>query len=344
MLTTIHSQSFNLSAHWLYNTKNRLINNEVLNLQVKTDNGQQKALNSVKILIRLIMNEDREEILDDSENCFATELYSIYFALSTSSLEDIRYENDRNIILVSPNKIDFNRFNRPIINFSLKDYSIDLPSKYSNDPLYEEMLYELTYNLDNFAQRPYIGGVEESNYYVDKLPLLELMEVNRHDIIGEYIFKIIFMNKYPLRPEIILEDTGYYSFSNLINDDIKMLRDERILTLRLSILAYRLAYWEFDVDISICSEFYSNKLGMGQAIKLYSDSLNLGFMSRDLITNRTFDGYDLRGDEEAKQIQIAKNIIENQMHRYKGEFDKEIIHKITHLSYEKINQLIFTRS
>lgn len=347
MLTTIDSSSFKSSAHWLYNTKNLLLNKEVLCLQVKIDRGVKQTLNSVKVFIRAIMNEDMEELLEDSENCFATEQYSIYFALSTSSIEDIRYEKDRNIILVSPYRVDFNRFDRPIINFSLRDYSIDLPSKYRNDPLYEEMIYELTYNLDSFAQRANVDGVEESSYYVDKLPLLKLMEEKRYDVIGNYVLRIMIENKCLLRPEIVLEDTDYLQarehFISFIHDDIKMFCDEGILTLRLSVLAYRLAYWEFDADLFLCSRFYNQKLGFGEPIELYSNSLNLNFISCDLATSRTFRGYDLRGDEEAKQIQIAKSIIENQNSRYEGNYDQEIIHEITHLSYEKINQLILEK-
>ena len=155
------------------------------------------------------------------------------------------------------------------------------------------------------------------------------------------------MGKYPLRAKMILEHTSYlskrYHFQDLIVDDIKMFVTEGIFTSRLSMIAYRLSLWEFDIDKLTISRFYSHNLGLGESICLYSDSLHLSFKSRDIVTNETFVGYDLRENNESKQIQIAKNIIENQSIRYEGKFDEETIHEITHLSYEKINQLILEK-
>lgn len=345
MITTPQSNNFKLALHWLYNAKNKTLNEEVLNLQISYHGGTH-AFETAKILVRTIMNEQQEEVLEDSKYCLATNLYTVYFTFSTN-IEDIYYEKNRNIILVSPFIVNFSGFDRPILSISLKDYSLNLNSRFRLDSLNEEMLHKLTNDLDSFAQKPYMGRSEESNYCFAKLPLLELMREKKYSVIGDYIFEIIIIEKYSFRPEIILEHTAYlsnrYNFKDLILDDIKMFVTEGILTSRLSVIAYRLSLWEFDVDKSISSKFYSHKLGFGKSILLHHNNLNLSFISRDLVADRTFDGYDLRGDDEAKQIQIAKNIIENQNNRYEGEFDEETIHTVTHLSYEKINQLILER-
>ena len=345
MLTTPQSNNFKLALHWLYNAKNKTLNDEVLNLQVSLHGGI-RTFETAKTLIRTIMNEQQEEIIEDSKNCFATNLYSVYFTFSTN-IEDIYYEKNRNIILVSPFIVDFNGFDRSILSISLKDYSLDLNGRFRKDFLNEEILHKLTNDLDYFVHKPNMDRCEEARHCFEKLPLLELMREKKYSVIGDHIFEIMIMEKYSLRPEIILEHTEYpsnrYHFKDLILDDIKMFVTEGILTSRLSVIAYRLSLWEFDVDKSISSKFYSHKLRLGKSILLYPNNLNLSFISRDIVTDRTFDGYDLRGNDEAKQIQIAKNIIENQNSRYEAEFDEETIHTVTHLSYEKINQLILER-
>jgi len=346
MFTTVNSNSFKLCGHWLYNVNNNILNEEVLNLQVSIHGGVTHTFETAKILIRTIMNEHKEEVLEDSKNCFATNLYSIYFTVSTN-IPDINYEKNRNIIFVSPFTLNFNRFDRPILSVSLKGYSLDLNGRFRKDFLNEEILYKLTNDLDSFVHKPNMDRCEEARYCFEKLPLLELMREKKYSVIGDHIFEIMIMEKYSLRPEIILEHTEYlsnrYHFKDLILDDIKMFVTEGILRSCLSVIAYRLSFWEFDVDKSISNKFYSHELGLGKSILLHLNNLNLSFISRDIVTNRVFDGYDLRGNAEAKQIQIAKNIIENQNSRYKGEFDVETIHEVTHLSYEKINQLILER-
>ena len=117
-----------------------------------------------------------------------------------------------------------------------------------------------------------------------------------------------------------------------------MLINEKVLTLRLSIIVYRLSTWEFDAHIDIVDKFYSQDLLLGNIIDISIKDFN--YISRDLVVYESFQGYDLR-NTETKQIQIAKNIIKNQNFRYNGEFDKETIHEITNLSYEDINKLIF---
>ena len=342
MLTTPQSNNFKLALHWLYNAKNKTLNDEVLNLQVSLHGGT-RTFETAKTLIRTIMNEQQEEIIEDSKNSFATNLYSVYFTFSTN-IEDIYYEKNRNIILVSPFIVNFNGFDRSILSISLKDYSLDLNDRFRKDFLNEEILHKLTNDLDCFVQKPYMDRCEEARHCFKKLPLLELMREKKYSVIGDYIFEIMIMEKYSLSPEMILEHTEYpsnrYYFKDLILDDIKMFATEGILTSRLSVIAYRLLLWEFDVDKSISSKFYSHKLGLGKSILLHSNNLNLSFISRDLVTDRTFDGYDLRGNDEAKQIQIAKEIIHTQNSRYGANFDIETIYETTFLSYERIEQLI----
>lgn len=344
MYITPYDNNFNLCLHWLNNTKNYKLNEEILNLQISVHGNGDKTFQVVKTLIRTIMKEQIEDVLEDSRNCFATKLYSVYFT-STTNIPDIYYEQNRNIILVTLHFPNIIEIHRPILCVSLKDYSLDLNNRFKKNPLNDEFLHKLTHEVDNFSHKPTINQNEEYTNYIKKLPLLELMKNKNYEKISSFAYNIILKEPYPFMFREILIDTEYistkYHFQYLILDDIKMFVNEKVLVARLSIILYRLAFLEFTSDINCIEKFFRQKLGLGNSENLYLDNLN--FISRDLTTNAPYEAYDLRYLEQ-KQIEMAKEIIKNQRIRYGNEpdfkFDKESIHEVTHLSYETINQLI----
>ena len=143
MNITPFDNSFKLCEHWLSNAKNNILNKEILNLQISSCGDIEHSFEIVKIFIKNIMNENKEEILEDSKNCFATRLYTLYF--NSVNIIDISYEQNRNIIFVTTSIPDFSKFDRPILCVSLKDYSLDLNSKFKNNPLNKDFLN----NIDN---------------------------------------------------------------------------------------------------------------------------------------------------------------------------------------------------
>lgn len=343
MFITAQSKGFQLMGHWLYNTKNSILNNDVLHIQISFHGGREQTLEIVKTLIRTIISEEQEIVLEDNKNCFATKLYSIYVT-NTTNIPDIIYENNRNIILISISTIDITKFYRPILSIPLEHHNLNLRNNiFKKDPLTSEILHKLINNLNDFSNKPYINEYEEAQYYLKQLPLLQLMRKKQYAMIINHFRDIFIRNKYGLNYDILIDQTDYiwdkYNYNTLINDDMKMFVNEKILTERLSIVIYRICFWKFNEDISLVNQFYNQKLGLGKVEQLYFNNLNLNFVSQDLIANKMFKGYDLRNLEE-KQIKLAKEIIKNQHERYKSEFDKETIHEVTCLSYEQINQLI----
>ena len=339
MFTTPQSYNFLLCGHWLYNTKKHVLNPEVLNLQINL-NGLRRTFKAIKTLIRTAMNENQEEILEDSYNCFATRLYSIYIATSTD-IPDIPYEQNRNIILVTPFIPCLDQFDRPILSVSFKYYSLDLNNRYIRDPLNKEILHKLTNELDSFAFIPNIEQLQQDEYYFEKLPLLELMRSKEYQRIGKYIFDTILKQPYRIDFDEFLAETGYiqrhYHFQNLILDDLKMFVTQNILTVRLSMVIYRLAFWKFQENKFTIDKFYSQTLYLGNPIDI--DCNSLSYCTCDLDAKNYINGYDLR-TLEMKQIDIARQLICTQYDRYDGVVDKEIIHEITTLPYETIDDLI----
>ena len=339
-----YDNSFKLCEHWLANAKNNLLNEEILNLQVESHGGFPRTFQIVKTLIRTIMKEQQEEILEDSGNCFATRLYSVYFTCTTN-IPDLKYEQNRNIILVTFHVSHFLETYRPILCVSLKGYSLDLNSRFRKDFLNEQLLNKLTNGLAHDLSKPELTEQEEHINYIKKLPLLSLMINKEYQKIGHYINETILREPYHLMFIRLLRDTEYlsttYHFQNLILDDIKMFVNEKVLLDRFSIILYRLSFLEFDKDISAIAKFFSQKLALGESENLYLNNLN--FISRDLNSSSSYNAYDLRY-LESKQIEKAEEIIQNQKNRYGNEpefkFDIEAIYDATYLSYEKIEELI----
>lgn len=337
MYITPYNNNFKLCEHWLSNAKNNILNKEILNLQISSYGDTKHSFKILKIFIKNIMNESKEEILEDSKNCFATRLYTLYF--NSVNLIDISYEQNRNIIFATTSIPDFTNFNRSILCVSLKDYSLDLNNKFKNNPLNKDFLDNFLNNIDN-SNLSSTTYEEDSIYYKKILPLFELMKNKEYKKIANLTYNFVFLESNTLVIHELLQDTEYLSksyFEKIILHDLEILINEKVLLYRLSIILYRLFSNQITESVSIIDKFFAQKLGFGVATNFYPDNLN--FYVKNLDTYKTLKVYDLR-QLEIKQLITAKEIIENQINRYGNNFDKEAIHEITHLSYKAIDELI----
>lgn len=337
-----YDYNFNLCLHWLYNAKNNVLNEEILNLQISYHGIN--TFQTAKTLVRTIMNEQLEDVLEDSKGSFATKSYSLYFT-TTLNIPDIKYEDNRNIILVTPFPPNFTEIHRPLLCVNLKNYSINLNNRHRNDPLSEDMLNKLINHVEEFSHKPQINEYDEHKCYIKKLPLQELIINKEYKKIGDFIHEMILFESCPIKRHKLLLDTEYSSskeyYKNLIVDDIRIFVEDKILLKRLSIVMYRLCFFKFDADVSKLTKFFTQTLVLGDSENLYLSNLN--FISRDLNNDTAYDVYDFR-NLESKQTQLAEQIIVNEKMRYGDEadfeFDKDLIHEVTHLSYAQIKQLI----
>lgn len=330
--------SFMLCEHWLNNAKNNILNKDILNLQISYSSDIENNFKIVRNFIKSVMNESQEEILEDSRNCFATKLYTIYFNFINQI--DICYEDNRNIIFITTMIIpDFNKLIRPILCVSLENYSLDLNSKFKNNPLNKDFLNNLLNNINhsNLSSKTY---EENSIYYKKVLPLFELMKNKEYKKIANLTYNFVFLEPNALIIHEILQDTEYFLnesyFEKLLLNDLEILVTKNVLLHRLSIILYRLFFYKTE-SISIIDKFFSGKLHFRQASNFYPNDLN--FVNNDWNTSTILKAYDLKGFE-TDQITTAKEIIENQKNRYGNDFDREVIHEVTLLSYEKIDELI----
>ncbi len=338
MNITPFNNSFKLCEHWLSNAKNNILNKEILNLQISSCDDIEHSFEIVKNFIKNIMNENKEEILEDSKNCFATGLYTLYF--NSVNLIDISYEQNRNIIFVTTSIPDFSKFDRPILCVSLKDYSLDLNNKLKNNPLNKDFLDNFLNNVDN-SNLSSTTYEEDSIYYKKILPLFELMKNKEYQKIATLTYNFVFLEPNTFIIHELLQDTEYLSnklyFEKVILNDLEILVNEKVLLHRLSIILYRLFFHQITESVSIIDNFFAQNLGFGVATNFYFN--NSKFISEDLNSDEILKAYGLR-QLKIKQFITAKEIIENQINRYGNNFDKETIHEITHLSYEAIDELI----
>lgn len=338
MNITPFNNSFKLCEHWLSNAKNNILNKEILNLQISSCDDIEHSFEIVKNFIKNIMNENKEEILEDSKNCFATRLYTLYF--NSVNIIDISYEQNRNIIFVTTSIPDFSKFDRPILCVSLKDYSLDLNNKLKNNPLNKDFLDNFLNNVDN-SNLSSATYEEDSIYYKKILPLFELMKNKEYQKIATLTYNFVFLEPNSFIIHELLQDTEYLLnksyFGKVILDDLEILVNEKVLLHRLSIILYRLFFHQITESVSIIDNFFAQNLGFGVATNFYFN--NSKFISEDLNSDEILKAYGLR-QLKIKQFITAKEIIENQINRYGNNFDKETIHEITHLSYEAIDELI----
>ena len=338
MNITPFNNSFKLCEHWLSNAKNNILNKEILNLQISSCDDIEHSFEIVKNFIKNIMNENKEEILEDSKNCFATRLYTLYF--NSVNIIDISYEQNRNIIFVTTSIPDFSKFNRSILCVSLKDYSLDLNNKLKNNPLNKDFLDNFLNNVDN-SNLSSTTYEEDSIYYKKILPLFELMKNKEYQKIATLTYNFVFLEPNTFIIHELLQDTEYLLnksyFGKVILDDLEILVNEKVLLHRLSIILYRLFFHQITESVSIIDNFFAQNLGFGVATNFYFN--NSKFISEDLNSDEILKAYGLR-QLKIKQFITAKEIIENQINRYGNNFDKETIHEITHLSYEAIDELI----
>lgn len=339
MNITPFSDSFGLCEYWLSNTKNNILNKEILNLQISCHSDLENNFEIVKNFIKNIMNESQEEILEDSRNCFATKLYTIYSNFINQI--DICYEDNRNIIFITTMIPDFNKLDRPVLCVSLENYSLNLDYKFTNNSLNKEFLDNFINNVNNPKLR-FTDYEKNSIHYIKILPLFELMKNKEYEKIAHLAYNLIMIEINTFILQELLQDTDYLTKSNfekLILDDLEVLVTQKILVHRLSIVLYRLFLYKSNTSVFVIDKFFTQKLGFGVATDFYPDNLN--FYVKNLNTYKTLKAYDLEG-LEIIQLMTAREIIENQIYRYGNDIDKETIHEITHLSYEKIDELINT--
>lgn len=203
-------------------------------------------------------------------------------------LIEIKKNSQDNIVLVTNNKKLFTNFNRPIYLTQFSD-SVSVLE-----------------NLD-YCIEPHMPTIIES--------------LKRHNIdtVIETLKKVIYIygNEFEIDLELLTKETTYKNFTDidslveLLDEDFNLFRYKHILTSRLSIIIYRLCFFDL----------HAKKVGIG---KYFSEALNV--QSKPYKFNKLNNNHDgfFFTDLESKQCRGYK-------------IPREIIRLNTSLEIEKIN-------
>lgn len=318
----IENTRLTLTHNWFYNLKYCYSNQSILLISM--------AFNEIQIyknfIISLTSNNKHPiyPIYEDN-NRYIAQYYAIYILDGTQPnlLNEIRNETTKNIIIFSLPFVNyFENFNKPIL----------LPFVgYLN--CNRDLLLQ---QIEQCQQYPNIEEENKYLFYLEKFPIIKLLETNSYTIIDAYLdYLFNYLKIFPLHP--IINNTAYqddnFHANNLIFQDILLLKNEEILTSRLAIVLYRLSFLNLQENKTRIGIYFRDKL------KRQSKTLNLQTFNIENLENqypdlskKSFRGYELKikpKTEKEVRIEIAKNLL-----KYK--VDGSIIAKATKLSVEEI--------
>jgi len=332
-----------LIGHWLYNFKQKKINNEILLVDFKYSHlFQTLKKNILKLDEDCTVVENGKLINKDS---FKNYLFDSY----TSKQRDKLQIEDKNIVAVSSFGLYFKHF-RDI----LKPVLILGTNSTQSDVEIESMFDNIEKNIDTYKEAPAVSKEMRYLFYIEPINPVELIKSENTKALREFLifklfdYELIIDNiKHPV--EAIITKTnfeGYYHLDSdllreLIGRDLILFENKKIFTSRLAVVLYRVATLNVNANITAIGRYYSDALSVSSknfysVYQGFSDDFN---QSKGIFKNfkkKSFKGYELGKaamTEYDTRIEIAKNLIKNTT------LDTNTIAQITQLAKEVIRNL-----
>jgi hypothetical protein len=219
------------------------------------------------------------------------------------TIEEIKKENNETIVFITNNKNLFTNFNRPI------------------------RLIKPTWSIIEISN--------DTNYYINTTfrDIIEFLgNINVKDLTS-IIKKMLFIygDVFEINIKLLIKETSYLADNkkeliNLLYEDLNMLEYKHILTSRLSIITYRLLFFDLEAKSTAIGNFYRKELNIKSKSYKFNNLNNNhdSFYFTDLV-NKTFRGYQLLKIEERpkikiripdffdEKIKIAKNLLRNKV-------------------------------
>lgn len=330
-----NDKKLDLIGNWLYKVKDGLINDEILLFFDKRNfslNGFSKLLNTLNIKNKIIT-------LGNISNKVEYELLYLINDLNYVLLKDKIDFKKTNIVLFSsdPNIITSYLDNKTSFIFS--DYTVD------------NFSYINKYNIELYSSTDPIEKKDRLKFYLEKKDPISLINSDSKTF-QEYLFYKITNLKQPFSKFInfIIRDTKYEKylenktlFYKMIQFEVSLLREKRILTATLAILTYRIATLDLIANKTNIGTFYRKRLGIGSENLYNLDKLLEHFNSKDieefLKQAKTYDlnkSQIILSNEDNLKIRIAKKLLL----RNELKLTYEEIQEITELSSDLMNLVL----
>ncbi|WP_373002008.1 hypothetical protein [Sulfurimonas sp.] len=158
------------------------------------------------------------------------------------------------------------------------------------------------------------------------------LQLKNVDNIGRHIRKIFFRYgaKFTINIELLIKETSYNKtdsmkkLHDIIEEDLDLLKFKKILTSRLSIILYRLFFFDLDAKATSIGYYYKEKLGVQSKSYKFNNLNNntAGFYFKNLV-NKPFRGYEIpivklqpmryHDMLYKEKIKIAKKLLHNKV-------------------------------
>lgn len=318
----IENTRLTLINNWFYNLKYCYLNQSILLIHM-TSSDIQIYKNFIYSLTANSTHPINPVYQDNYK--YISQYYSIYILDGTQSnmLHEIRNEITKNIIIFSlPFSNYFENLHKPILLSSVKYLNNDRNS--------------LLQQIEQCSQLPNIEEESRSLFYLEKFPIIKLLDSKNYTIIDSYLdYLINYLQIFPYAS--IINNTAYQrdnlNTNKLIYQDIVLLKNEEILTSRLAIVLYRLSFLNLKENQTKIGIYFRDKLNR-QSKTLNLQTFNIDNVETQYpeLSKKSFRGYELKikpKTEKEVRIEIAKSLL-----KYK--VDTNIIVKATKLSAEEI--------
>ncbi|RXK14023.1 hypothetical protein CP965_00820 [Halarcobacter mediterraneus] len=278
---------------------------------VINDQNSSIYLKRKKKLSELRNNVERDggEIYDLSDNKNLSKESEI--------VNKIKKSNENIILFITNNKKLFTNFNRPIYLFNIDEESLDLNS--------EELVNVNMNEIISFLKSFQTNEIKQKIYMIF------------------FIYGIIF----ELDIKLLIKDTAYEvkeknELIDLINEDLDLYIFKRILTSRLSIILYRLFFFDLNAKKTAVGRFFRNSLNVKSETYSFKNLNNNheGFYFTSL-ENKSFRGYkipfyqiSLPDNIFVEKIKIAKKLL-------KLNVKKKIVSEALEISEDEIDTHIY---
>lgn len=327
---TVWEMKLKLVGHWLYNFKNKKPNSDILFIDFK---GEEQYATIKKFILEIdrdcniVRNNKLDTDVEPSKN------YLFYNGLENYKKLSLE---DKNIVIVSSSPLNFNHFKiyeKPVLFLGV------------------ERLYALE-NIENYSETPDIPRKMRHLFYIEQTNPIELVKSKNIEAVRNFLyFRLFEQNEIFRNPLVrigsVIKKTNFEEsnelnlLKELINRDLILLENKKILTSRLAVVLYKVATLDTNENITVIGRYYGNALNIKSKnfYSVYQEFSDDFEQSKGVFKNfkkKSFKGYELGKatmSEYETRIEIAKNLIQNTI------LDTQTISIVTSLSKEEINKL-----
>ncbi|OHE18908.1 MAG: hypothetical protein A2540_06855 [Sulfurimonas sp. RIFOXYD2_FULL_37_8] len=334
---TVWDMRLKLVCHWLYNFKNKKPNSDILLISFR---GEEQFVNIKKIILGV---DEHCNIVRNNKSETNAKLSKNY--LLHNSLENYKklFLEDSNIIMASSAPLSFNHFKiyeKPVLFLGVEILNT---------------LGNLLQNIESYSEAPAVLEDMRYLFYIEQTNPIEFVKNENIEAVRNFLYFRLFEQNETFRNPLVrtgsvIKKTNFEECSELnllkelINRDLILLENKKILTSRLAVVLYRVATLDTDENITAIGRFYSDALNLKSknfysVYQEFSDDFNQNKRVFKNFKKKSFKGYEL-GKATMSEYETRKEIAKKLLQLKISELDMQTIAVVTNLSKQEIDNMI----